>query len=162
MANNDRPNLVYKILTASQWASWLSEQPAALPNTSNTPAKLFKGAGIDLRDGYIHLSTSAQSGETYEKYYAPKIPDQEEGCGDRQSLDRNGEELVVVEVVLNLVVGRVQWDEVKGRGGEAFAHIYEGGIPLVEGNEQISAVKRIWKGKDVGKELFEKIQKESV
>lgn len=160
MTNHDRPNLVYKILTASQWSSWLTEQPTSLPNSPETTAKIFKGAGIDLRDGYIHLSSSTQSAQTYAKYFAPKIVEQAEGCGDGQSLDRHGEDLVVVEVDLRSVVGRVQWDEVKGRG-EAFAHIYEGGIPLIEGDEKLSAVKRIWKGKEVGSQLFERLEAES-
>ncbi len=49
--------LIYKILTADQWAE--------LDGTGR-----FDGAPIDLADGYIHASTAEQVQETAEKHFA--------------------------------------------------------------------------------------------
>jgi uncharacterized protein (DUF952 family) len=49
--------LVYKILTADQWAQFQSES-------------VFTGAPVDLTDGYIHMSTADQLDETVAKHFA--------------------------------------------------------------------------------------------
>lgn len=49
--------LIYKILTADQWA--------ALERDGETA-----GAPVDLADGYIHFSTAEQSAETAAKHFA--------------------------------------------------------------------------------------------
>jgi len=49
--------LIYKILTADQWAT--------LEGTGR-----FDGAPIDLADGYIHASTAGQVQETAQKHFA--------------------------------------------------------------------------------------------
>lgn len=49
--------LIYKILTAEQWAT--------LDATGT-----FAGAPIDLADGYIHTSTAPQAQETADKHFA--------------------------------------------------------------------------------------------
>lgn len=49
--------LIYKILTAEQWAT--------LDETGR-----FDGAPIDLADGYIHTSTAEQAQETADKHFA--------------------------------------------------------------------------------------------
>ena len=49
--------LVHKILNETDWAAAVAEG-------------VFKGAGIDLQDGYIHLSTSAQVRETARLWFA--------------------------------------------------------------------------------------------
>lgn len=49
--------LIYKILTADQWAG--------LDATGR-----FAGAPIDLADGYIHTSTAQQAQETADKHFA--------------------------------------------------------------------------------------------
>lgn len=51
------PDVVYKIVTSEQWA--LAET-----------AGVFKGAPVDLADGYIHFSTADQVGETAAKHFA--------------------------------------------------------------------------------------------
>lgn len=51
------PMLIYKILTAEQWAT--------LDSTGT-----FEGAPIDLADGYIHTSTADQAQETADKHFA--------------------------------------------------------------------------------------------
>ncbi len=48
--------LIYKILTAEQWATF---------DATGT----FAGAPIDLTDGYIHTSTAAQAQETADKHF---------------------------------------------------------------------------------------------
>lgn len=50
-------NLVYKILTADQWAQFLVEGA-------------FIGAPVDLADGYIHMSTADQVAETLAKHFS--------------------------------------------------------------------------------------------
>ena len=49
--------LIYKILTAEQWAT--------LDSTGT-----FAGAPIDVADGYIHTSTATQAQETADKHFA--------------------------------------------------------------------------------------------
>ncbi|MBU2994749.1 DUF952 domain-containing protein [Octadecabacter sp. 1_MG-2023] len=49
--------LIYKILTAEQWAEL---------DQSGT----FQGAPIDLADGYIHTSAADQAQETADKHFA--------------------------------------------------------------------------------------------
>ncbi len=49
--------LIYKILTAEQWAALNAEAQTS-------------GAPIDVADGYIHFSTAAQSAGTAAKYFA--------------------------------------------------------------------------------------------
>lgn len=49
--------LVHKIVSETDWN-------AAVANG------VFKGAGIDLQDGYIHLSTSSQTRETARLWFA--------------------------------------------------------------------------------------------
>ncbi|KAF2088763.1 DUF952-domain-containing protein [Saccharata proteae CBS 121410] len=108
----DQPRTAFKILSAEEWKDW---------ETSTS----FKGASIDLADGYIHLSTAAQSAETYAKYFAGQP------------------NLVLAEVDLELLGDAVKWEE--SRGGQLFPHVY-GPIPL-------SAVLRV--REDVGDEVME-------
>jgi uncharacterized protein (DUF952 family) len=49
--------LIFKILTRQQWRQAEAEG-------------VFKGAPIDLQDGYIHLSTAEQVKGTAEKFFA--------------------------------------------------------------------------------------------
>lgn len=55
----DRTQTVYKIVDAALWRE--AEAAGA-----------FHGAGVDLTDGYIHLSTAAQARETAAKHYAER------------------------------------------------------------------------------------------
>lgn len=80
---------IYKILSRKEWLA-------------ARDAGVFAGAGIDLRDGYIHFSTAAQAQETARLHFR--------GQGD----------LVVLKVdaaSLNLV-----WEP--SRGGALFPHLY--------------------------------------
>lgn len=50
-------NRVYKIIDQAIWASVLA-------------SGVFKGAAIDLKDGYIHLSSASQATETARLHFA--------------------------------------------------------------------------------------------
>ncbi|MEL6437154.1 MAG: DUF952 domain-containing protein [Pseudomonadota bacterium] len=50
-------NMIFKIATREQWADAQSEG-------------VFKGAPVDLADGFIHFSTAAQVRETAAKHFA--------------------------------------------------------------------------------------------
>ncbi|KPF91045.1 hypothetical protein IP81_12625 [Novosphingobium sp. AAP83] len=88
---SDLPAVAYKVLTGPQMAEL-------------EDARLFKGAPIDLADGYIHLSTLTQLTETVDKHFA----------GQR--------DLHVVAVDLEALGDAVKWEP--SRGGQLFPHIY--------------------------------------
>ena len=81
----------YKILTAEQYAQLKADG-------------VFKGAPVDLADGYIHLSTRDQAAETVAKHFAGQ--------------DR----LVMVMVDLAPFGEAIRWEE--SRGGALFPHLY--------------------------------------
>lgn len=91
------PRIVYKLLTLADW------QAAAA-------AKVFSGSGIDVADGFIHLSAADQVGETLSRHFASVAGT-----------------LVLLAVDLGLVEGDVKWEP--SRGGALFPHVY-GTIPL--------------------------------
>ena len=47
----------YKVLTAQQWADFERE-------------RVFRGAPVDIADGYIHLSTAEQLDATLARHFA--------------------------------------------------------------------------------------------
>ena len=83
--------LIYKILSAAEWQA--AER-----------AGVFKGAGIDLSDGYIHFSTAAQTAETAAKHFA----------GQR--------DLVLVAADAERLGSALKWEV--SRGGQLFPHLY--------------------------------------
>lgn len=83
--------LVYKIFRRAEWDA-LVAQGATL------------GAPIDLKDGYIHLSTAAQVTETAEKHFA--------GQSD----------LVLLALDPARLGGALRWEA--SRGGALFPHLY--------------------------------------
>ncbi|HQS97791.1 MAG: hypothetical protein B7Y31_14835 [Novosphingobium sp. 16-62-11] len=88
---SDLPLLAYKVLTAPEMKALEADC-------------LFKGAPVDLADGYIHLSSETQLTETVDKHFA--------GQGD----------LHVVAVDLAVLGDAVKWEP--SRGGQLFPHIY--------------------------------------
>ncbi|MBB4613819.1 DUF952 domain-containing protein [Novosphingobium taihuense] len=88
---SDFPLIAYKVLTAPQMAQLETNG-------------VFKGAPIDLADGYIHLSTEAQLTETVDKHFAGQT------------------DLHVVAVDLAVLGDAVKWEP--SRGGQLFPHIY--------------------------------------
>ena len=84
-------NKVYKILTQDQW------------NVLETTGS-FKGAPIDIQDGYIHLSTSVQVERVKNKYFADIRP------------------LYIVEFSDEEMFARLKWE--KASNGDDFPHLY--------------------------------------
>jgi uncharacterized protein (DUF952 family) len=83
--------LVYKIVDSGVWADAVK-------------AGVFNGAAIDLRDGYIHLSSAEQAVETARLHFA----------GDAELL------LVAFD---SAVFGQdLKWEP--SRGGSLFPHVY--------------------------------------
>ena len=83
--------LIYKILPR---AAWQAAQAAGV----------FKGAAIDLTDGYIHFSTAAQAQETASKHF------------------RGQADLVVLEIEAASLGDALKWEP--SRGGALFPHLY--------------------------------------
>ena len=83
--------IAYKVLTAGELARL--EQDGR-----------FAGAPVDLADGYIHLSTAAQLGETMDKHFAGQT------------------ELAIVAVDLEALGDAIRWEP--SRGGALFPHLY--------------------------------------
>ena len=81
----------YKVLTAEQFDQFKAEG-------------VFKGAPVDLADGYIHMSTRAQAAETVAKHFAGQ--------------DR----LVLLMIDLAPFGDAVKWEV--SRGGALFPHLY--------------------------------------
>lgn len=82
--------LAYKVLRANEWA--------------DLQAGDFKGAAVDVADGFVHLSTAGQLAETLAKHFA--------GVSG----------LVVAAVDLDVFGEAVRWEV--SRGGELFPHLY--------------------------------------
>ena len=82
---------VYKILDR---AAWEAAQAAGV----------FEGAEIDRRDGYIHLSTAEQAGETARLHF------------------RGRADLVVLELEGDDLGAALRWEP--SRGGRLFPHLY--------------------------------------
>jgi uncharacterized protein (DUF952 family) len=72
-------------------------------------AGLFRGAGIDAQDGFIHFSTAAQVGETAAKHFAQKS------------------DLMLVAVDGDALGAALKWE--RSRGGDLFPHLYAA-LPL--------------------------------
>jgi len=87
---------IYKICDATAWRE--AER-----------AQRFRGARVDLRDGFIHFSTAAQVAETAAKHFA--------GAAD----------LVLVAVDAGALGEALRWKP--SRGGALFPHLY-GPLPL--------------------------------
>ena len=77
--------------------------PAALWHAAEE-AGVFRGAPVDLRDGFIHFSTAAQAVETAAKHFA--------GQGD----------LLLVQIDSGLLGERLKWEV--SRGAALFPHLY--------------------------------------
>ncbi|TBR26265.1 DUF952 domain-containing protein [bacterium] len=94
---------IYKLLRADEWAAFQAQ-------------RVFSGAPVDLKDGYIHFSTAAQVRETAAKHFA--------GAAD----------LVLAEVDPRLLGAALKWEP--SRGGQLFPHLYS---PM-----SLKAVVRTW------------------
>lgn len=102
--------LIYKICPAALWRE--AER-----------AGEFAGAGIDLKDGYIHFSAADQVAETAAKHFAGQ------------------DDLVLVAVEADALGGMLKWEP--SRGGALFPHLY-GSLPL----SAVRAVRPLTLGAD--------------
>jgi uncharacterized protein (DUF952 family) len=84
--------MIYKICATPQWRDAEREG-------------VFRGAAVDLADGYIHFSTASQAQETAAKHFA--------GQGD----------LLLVAVEAEKLGAALKWEP--SRGGALFPHLYE-------------------------------------
>ncbi len=85
------PNLIYKITPGTAW-------------DEARKAGVFKGAAIDLSDGYIHFSTATQAVETAAKHFAGQ------------------DGLLLVAVDCARLSDKLKWEP--SRGGALFPHLY--------------------------------------
>jgi len=83
--------VIFKVLSADQWA--IAEDQGE-----------FRGAAIDLSDGYIHFSTPEQVGETVAKHFAGQA------------------DLLLVAVDPSKLGDDLKWEP--SRGGALFPHLY--------------------------------------
>ncbi|EQB16983.1 DUF952 domain-containing protein [Sphingobium lactosutens] len=86
----------YKVLTAEQFDQFKADG-------------VFRGAPVDLADGYIHMSTREQAAETVTKHFAGQ--------------DR----LIMLMIDLAPFGDAVKWEV--SRGGAFFPHLY-GDLPM--------------------------------
>ena len=84
---------IYKILPASLWIE-------------AKRAGVFRGAAIDLTDGYIHFSTAEQAEETAAKHFAGQT------------------DLMLLQVDADALGEALKWEP--SRGGALFPHLYAG------------------------------------
>jgi len=90
------PKIIYKICDAALWRA--AERAGA-----------FRGAPVDLADGYVHFSIGAQVRETAARHFA--------GASD----------LMLVAVDANALGGALRFEP--SRGGALFPHLY-GALPM--------------------------------
>ena len=86
----------FKVLTCQQWTDFERE-------------RVFRGAPVDIADGYIHQSTAEQLEETIAKHFAGQT------------------DLRIAEINLTELGDAVRWEA--ARGDALFPHIY-GELPM--------------------------------
>lgn len=91
MLLDNTPTHIYKIATKDQWEE-------------ATTLGVFKGAPIDLQDGYIHFSTGEQAKETAAKHF------------------HGQKNLKLVKVATQPLGELLKWEV--SRGGALFPHLY--------------------------------------
>lgn len=102
MTASASPRFIYKICPETLWRAAES-------------AGVFRGAAVDVQDGFIHFSTAAQAVETAAKHFAGQ------------------ENLLLVQVDSARLGDRLRWEV--SRGGALFPHLY--------GDLDLKAVTRI-------------------
>ncbi|HEY3816287.1 MAG TPA: DUF952 domain-containing protein [Polyangiaceae bacterium] len=90
------PRAVYKVCSASEWRDAVA-------------GGAYRGSAVDVRDGFIHLSTGVQLAETLRRHFA----------GQR--------DLVLVEVDARDLGDDLRWEP--SRDGDLFPHLY-GVLPV--------------------------------
>jgi uncharacterized protein (DUF952 family) len=90
------PATIYKICDTLLWQAAERE-------------RVFAGAPIDQRDGFIHFSTAGQAVETADKHFA------------------GADDLLLIAVDADVLGPALKWEV--SRGGALFPHLY-GALPL--------------------------------
>lgn len=89
---NDTARKIYKIITRQQWDVAQADG-------------IFRGAPVDIKDGYIHFSSAKQVRETAAKHF-------------------NGQKnLLLVSVNPDDFPKTLKWEQ--SRGGDLFPHLYD-------------------------------------
>jgi uncharacterized protein (DUF952 family) len=83
--------LIYKIVSAPEWRA-------------AETVGVFRGAAVDLADGYIHFSTADQAQETAARHFAGQT------------------DLLLVAVTAERLGPTLKWEV--SRGGALFPHLY--------------------------------------
>jgi uncharacterized protein (DUF952 family) len=83
--------IIYKIINKEDWGRWRRDG-------------LFEGSAVDLKDGYIHLSTHVQVRETAARHFVGQ------------------EDLLLVELDSGKLGADLRWEP--SRGGQLFPHFY--------------------------------------
>jgi uncharacterized protein (DUF952 family) len=91
MTQANPATVIYKICPATLWRAAVSDG-------------VFKGAPIDLQDGFIHFSDADQAAETAAKHFAGQT------------------DLLLVHVDTARLGERLKWEP--SRGGALFPHLY--------------------------------------
>lgn len=98
-----RPAFIYKILQIPEWQTLQTEGE-------------FTGSPVDLKDGFIHMSTASQVQGTLDKHYT------------------KGVDLILAQIEASLVSAEIKYEV--SRGGAEFPHIY--------GKLSLGAVSQHW------------------
>lgn len=102
MTASAQPRFIYKICPETLWRAAES-------------ARVFKGAPVDIQDGFIHFSTAAQAVETAAKHFAGQ------------------DNLLLLHVDTASLGDCLKWEV--SRGGALFPHLY--------GDLDLAAVRRV-------------------
>ena len=82
--------ILYKIVSAAEWRS-------------ATAKGVFEGSAVDLKDGFIHLSSGSQVRETAARHFA-------------------GQDGLLLVAFAEDVLENLKWEP--SRGGDLFPHVY--------------------------------------
>ena len=84
-------SLVYKVCTKEEWDHAIIK-------------KFYMGSEIDIKDGFIHLSTKKQLNETVSKHF----------CGKKN--------LIILSFISKKIQDKLKWEV--SRNGDLFPHYY--------------------------------------
>jgi uncharacterized protein (DUF952 family) len=101
--NEAKMTTLYKIMTRQQWKNTRTQG-------------FFEGSGVDLQDGFIHLSAGHQVRETAQKHFAGQA------------------DLLLVSVQDDELGDKLKWEI--SRGGAMFPHVY-GTLPFSAMSEAV-------------------------
>jgi uncharacterized protein (DUF952 family) len=106
---------IYKIVTQDEWREAEKEG-------------LFRGAPVDLADGYIHFSTAGQVAETAAKHFAGKadlllVSVDEAALGDRLRYEVSRGGALFPHLYADLPLSAVLWTKPMPLGADGIHHL---------------------------------------